>query len=49
MLFREENEHNRKKRTKNMNYKNIYLCRLLKIKRSRKEKLFVFSRFLSSL
>ena len=49
MLFREENEHNRKKRTKNMDYKNIYLCRLLKIKRSRKEKLSVFSLFLSAL
>ena len=49
MLFREENEHNRKKRTKNMNYKKNYLCRLLKIKRSRKEKLSVFSLFLSSL
>lgn len=49
MLFREENEHNRKKRTKNMDSKNIYLCRLLKIKRSRKEKLSVFSLFLSAL
>lgn len=45
MLFREENEYNRKRRTKNMNYKNICLCRLLKIKRSRKEKLSVLVDF----